>query len=284
MKLNNIKKVIPLFATSFFIFSLCGCASNIGNMSSKMEISLLKVGKADAIIVNCDSQTLLIDTGEDDDGEEILENLEKMGIKKVDAMIITHFDKDHVGGADIIIEQIPVEQIYVPDYQNNNKEYLEFLKSSSDEKSAITALNSEYSFLLGTATVKIEPALSTEIKDPEEDYDNDFSMITTVSHGKNQLLFMADAEEKRIKEWLSADERSEYQFLKIPHHGKFNNELNSLFQTVKPEFSVICSSNKNPAEEKTLDLLKDYCPNIFETKDGDVTVISDGQKLTVSQE
>ena len=65
-----------------------------------LEVCFLKVGKADAIVLMCRDETMVIDCGEEDDGREVLACLKSRGVKEVDVLVITHFDKDHVGGAE----------------------------------------------------------------------------------------------------------------------------------------------------------------------------------------
>lgn len=92
---------IALAVLSSFLAIMNGC-----QLSEKdaLEVTLLKVGKADAIVVQAQAQTMVIDTGEDDDGAELVSFLKSQGCEKVDTLIITHFDKDHVGGADRGVE------------------------------------------------------------------------------------------------------------------------------------------------------------------------------------
>lgn len=64
-----------------------------------LKVTLFKVGKADAIVVEKGNYTMVIDAGEEEDGEEIITYLENQGKDTVNDLVITHFDKDHVGGA-----------------------------------------------------------------------------------------------------------------------------------------------------------------------------------------
>ena len=113
--------------------------------------------------------------------------------------------------------------------------------------------------------------------------DNNFSLITTIMHGENVLLFTGDAEKQRTREWLSGKDKQDCDFLKMPHHGVYHTALKELLEAVMPEYAVICSSGKNPADPETLELLKNYGISTFQTKDGNVTVISDGKNLEVHQ-
>lgn len=262
---------------------LIGCNNKSTSSMNALTITILKVGKADAIVVLSNEHALLIDTGEEDDGDEIVDFLKKRAISTVDAMIITHFDQDHVGGADTVIENFDVKDIYIPDYVGTHLEYTDFISTVENSNASLHRLTESASFAFVDSNILIEPPASYQIEDAASDYDNNFSLITTITHGKNRLVFTGDAEKQRIREWLQGDSAIKCNFLKVPHHGIYNKALEELFQTLDPDFSVVCDSQKHPADPKTLELLHSYCPNIFETKDGNVTVISNGEKLECTQ-
>ena len=264
-------------------FLLTGCNHESDPSNSILSVTVLKIGKADAIAVLSNEHALLIDTGEEDDGEEVVDFLKKHSVSTVDAMIITHYDQDHVGGADTVIENLNVKDIYVPDYEGTHLEYSDFMSTVENSNVALHRLDEPVSFSFVDSNILIEPPASYEIDDSTCDYDNNFSLITTITHGKNRLVFTGDAEKQRIREWLQGDSATECDFLKVPHHGIYNKALEELFQTLNPDISVICDSQKNPADQKTLEVLHSYCPNIYETKDGNVTLISNGEKLECTQ-
>lgn len=89
---------------------------------SPLTVVILKVGKADAIILQTDDKVMLIDTGETDDGEEIVHFLKSRGITSIECMIITHYDKDHVGGACEALGAFNVKRILLPNYEGTNQE------------------------------------------------------------------------------------------------------------------------------------------------------------------
>lgn len=267
------------------VLSSCLALLNGCRLSEKaaLEVTLLKVGKADAIVVQAQAQAMVIDTGEDADGAELVSFLKSQGCEKVDTLIITHFDKDHVGGADTLVESMELGQVLLPDYQGTGTEYQEFISALADRAIVPQRLTASLEFALGEASVLVEPPLSSVENDADE-ADNDFSLITTVVHGENRLLFTGDAEERRLTEWLSGENAQNCDFIKMPHHGKYNGALEALLETVKPEYAAICSSAKNPAAQETLELLAQHQISAFQTKDGDITVYSDGKRLEISQQ
>ncbi len=113
------------------LLTACGAQSK-ETEENLLHVGFLKAGKADAIVLWQGTEALLIDTGEDEDGEKLLSYMKSWGIKTVSAMIITHFDKDHVGGADHILESMGAERILQPDYEGDGKQYRQYVEALPD--------------------------------------------------------------------------------------------------------------------------------------------------------
>lgn len=248
-----------------------------------LKVTILQVGKADAIVVQNGDETMVIDAGEEEDGEEVVSFLTNQGIQRVDTLIITHFDRDHVGGADTIVENMEIGQVLIPNYQGDSIEYADFMEALENQEIIPQRLNDIAEFKLGAADVLVEPPVSYEVPEGVVEYDNNLSLITTVTHGEKRLLFAGDIEKQGIRDWIAEGNAQECDFLKVPHHGVYSKATEELLEVTTPEYAVICSSNKNAAETKILDLLKKYDVRTLETKDGNVTVISDGYDLEVLQ-
>ena len=250
----------------------------------KLKVTVLKVGKADAIVLQSAGKAMVIDTGEADDSEKIVKFLKEAGITDIDAMIITHFDKDHVGSAGAIAEQCNVGKVLVPDYQGSGEEYESFMNAMKAAMIELEPVKDPLEFSFGETTVKIEPPLDYDvdlIADAVEDFDNTMSLMTTVTCGEKKFLFAGDADRRRIKEWLSNTEVGHVDFLKVPHHGLFNAELEHLLEVTTPDYAAITCSKKNPADETTLEMLVKHGVNVFQTRDGVITAVTDGTKIDI---
>ncbi len=248
-----------------------------------LDIRFLKCGKADAIVLSSGGETMVIDAGEEDDGEKLVLALKSAGADHVDVLVITHFDKDHVGGADTLLREMEVGRVFLPDYQGAGTDYEEFTALAGEKDLNVTCLREEVTFSLGSASVLIEPPASYEIGDSDDEYDNNFSLITTVSHGDNTLVFMGDAEKDRIREWLSAAKDRTCDLIKVPHHGVYNKAVKELAAAAKASIAVVTDSDKNPADAKTLAAFEENGARVFSTRDGTVHITSDGTSLTVSE-
>lgn len=253
-----------------------------GGRKTDMSMVVFKIGKADAILLMSEGKTLLVDTGEDEDGEEILEYLSDKNINKIDVMLLSHFDKDHVGGADKIIEGIEVGTVYQPDYPKDSGQYKEYTQSVKERGINTVAPTDELSFTLGGMEIFIYPPL----KDYYEE-ENDYSLAATVVHGNNRFFFTGDAESQRMEELIENEEGLEgglaHDFLKVPHHGRQDEMLKDFISRVVPSVAVITCSAKNPPDEEVLEFLDESGISVYLTMNGNIYVKSNGEKITISQ-
>lgn len=287
--------VYKILCFSLIAVLLTGCSGSAGRISTEeiehvtdeelnstyrddesapdvLEVHFLKVGKADAIVLMCGDETMIIDCGEDDDGKEVLSFLRGRGITEVDVLMITHFDKDHVGGADTVLHGIPVKRMLLPDYAGSGTEYTEFMDAVGKAGIALEYVSENLRLTLGTASLYVEPPASYAIPAGAGEFDNDFSLITTAEFAGKRLIFTGDIEKKRIREWLADGSATECDVLKIPHHGVYNKALADLLSVTSPAHTVICDSKKNPADERTLELVRKIGADCMQTQYGDVTI------------
>lgn len=284
-----MKKFLAALLALLMLFT-SGCSQ--GSPDYTLGMTFLKIGKADAIVITVldpVSQTkecVLVDTGEEEDGQEVLEYLSANGIDEITYLIITHFDKDHVGGADQIIENVAVEKILVPDYEGSLVDYSEFVDAADASGVERTIVKEKMEWQIGEVSFQITPVDDMEgyLKNTSnKEVDNDLSLITRIEHGKNSFLLAGDIEKKRIREELQKG-LEPCTLLKVPHHGVFNSEMETLIQATEPRYAVITCSKKNPASEEVLNLLRQYHVTTYLTQKGNIYCQSNGEKLQIKQE
>ncbi|MCH7322143.1 MBL fold metallo-hydrolase [Solibacillus sp. MA9] len=267
------------FYVILLTFLLAACNNEAMSSNTNLTVHAFKVGKADSLLVSHLEEHILIDAAEEDDGEKIVAYLQSQGITKLNALIITHFDKDHVGGADYVVREMDIEHIYVPNYESTSKQTQQFLYAVEEREMTIEKLTSETALSVGAANGKIYPPIQTNFKG-----DNDLSLVISLLFNDTSFLFTGDAEAPRIAELL-ADPTivKPHTFLKVPHHGRFNDQTTALINAVQPTYALITSSNKNPEEPATVAALKKANVQIFTTREGDVEFLSDGTMITVKE-
>ena len=223
--------------------------------------------------MTCGGKNLLMDAGTAKDGKKVAKRLEDMGVESIDYLMITHFDRDHAGGAAQIIQDFDVKALLRPEYMKE-----------SDESAAcmvkVIIITSQTDIQLGSTKLVIYPA----DKVYENDASNNSSLVTEVFHGNNSLLFTGDIEKERIADIKYELNDAGYDFLKVPHHGRYEKILPEFFSLVGAQSAVITSSEKNPEEQETIQALEDAgVKDILLTRGGEITLQSDGRKLSFTQ-
>lgn len=264
----------------FFLFFIISCARNTNSLEDSMvQITFFDIGKADSFLLQTKNSNILIDTGEEKDGVEIAEYMHKNNIQRLDYLIITHFDKDHVGGAPIILEQFLVDQVIHTYATKASSHYDKYLEALSKKNISPITLEEPFSFSLNSIQYKILPPEKTDYQEKES---NNSSLVVLVTNKNNSFLFTGDSYEERIDELLSL-ELPQCQVLKLPYHGKFIPNLIDLLEKLNPQYAIITCSQKNPPHEETIALLNEKGIKIYLTEEGDIVSISTGENITMEQ-
>lgn len=275
----KIKKLVVFLLAAAAMTAVSACtAGSVPEVTGDMITEVLSTGKSDAIIIRTENHTVLIDCGETNDGDEVVEYLQENGIDSVDYMFITHFDKDHVGGAAEVIENISVDKIVTPNYEGTNSEYESFVAAAETADLDITRLTASAYFTLDDCLFEVYPPLKSQY----DEEDNDYSLAIKVTHGEDTLLFTGDAETERLKE-IERQTEVAADFLKVPHHGRIDAESENFIKSVSPAYAVITCSKKEGAEEELLAILEEVGAEVYLNRDGDITVISTGKGIAVVQ-
>ena len=255
-----------------------------------LTITALPVGKADALILKTDDWAAMIDTGEERDGSYICETLEAAGIDHLNLLLITHFDKDHVGNAAELLETVGADQVLMPDYEGTRPEYAAFLSSlEAHPETEVQRITGTETLEIPTGSVNTSLTIyaaddPAEIQDTDGEYDNDMSLVAKVICGEKKFLFTGDIEKTRIAQMLDSGEDWTADWIKMPHHGRYQKKVEKLLEAVNPFYAVICDGEDQLAEEETLDALKKRQIKEWETADGTVVTITDGKNIKVRQE
>lgn len=243
----------------------------------KLTVTVFETGKSDCILIETAAGAALIDTADKGDGKDLVKELEKRGIQKLELLLLTHLDKDHIGGAARILERFPVEQLIQADYEENSSAYERYEEACRESGLTPLRLRKEHTLTLGGAQLTLTPGMY-----PPYERDNDYSILTSMIFGDVSFLFAGDAEKERLNEFLSSG-GAPVDFLKVPHHGRYNGVSAAFLEAVRPAWAVITCSEKEPPEEALLELLRVGGAHILLTSDGTVTAESDGKKLVVTQ-
>lgn len=196
----------------------------------ELKLYFLPIKNADSSIVKYNDITIIIDTGEED-RKVIQEAIKKLKIEKINYLILTHPDKDHIGNAKYIIENYPVEKIFQTDYDKNSKIQEEVNKIILEKEIENTIVKEQYNIEIDKLKMSIYP--------PKKLYNdsNNNSLITLLEFNGYKALYTGDIEEERTKDIIENLEK--VNLLKIPHHGRKNEQSISLIKKTMPEIAII---------------------------------------------
>lgn len=261
---------------------LCGCSTAPAQPATgapeTLTVTILSVGAADCIVLQAGQQAAMIDAGHNGDAEDILAFLDEQGIEKLDFLLLTHLDKDHIGGADIVMENMPIGVVYAPDYDKDNKQHDQYLEAL--DKLGIQPVHpmEPMRLTLGEAAITLLPAAKAEYEQS-----NDYSIMAELIYGENTFLFAGDAEEERLREYLTDNPLKDIDVLKVPHHGRQNALSEEFFAYVKPAHAVITCEEKEMPDDSVVNFLNSLDAEVYGTMYGTVTVTSDGVNIAVTQ-
>lgn len=246
-----------------------------------IRVVFYDVGKADAALIEMPGGArILIDAGTNKAGKQLAARLEQEGVERIDWMIITHFDKDHVGGADKILEGVEVAEVLMPDYDKESKQLAqleEALAASPGTRVTRLSAGEQTAIELDGVHLRVTAAHETYYGPDEE---NDFSLCTTLTYGRTRFLFPGDAEDARQREILSEGDVA-CDVLKVPYHGRWVGASRDFLTATSPRIAFITESDEEPSDGQAAALLEQLGCAVYSARDGDLTVLSDGESVQV---
>lgn len=266
------KYKIIFLALLFLANALLAIAFYNQDSVQKPRVIFLDVGQGDAIVIDAPNNTqILIDGG---NGKEILNRLGKympFYDRKIELVIMTHPDKDHMGGLVEVLKYYQVEEVLQTGIFCDTAICEEWDRLISEKNIPIKyAEFGQIINLKGVGASILYPFES--LKGEKVKNDNDTSIVIRVETGGNSFLLTGDAGFGLENELMSNNINIESGILKVSHHGSKNATSNDFLQAVMPEAAIISVGKNNyghPAEE-LLNRLKNMNMEIFRTdKTGD---------------
>lgn len=265
--------IIVVFISFIYIYR-----NNKGDDNYNMKMYIFNAGKADCILISNNGKHIMIDTGEENLATKILSYLRNNNITKLDYLIITHFDKDHVGSASKIIDNIQVDNVLQSNYPKESTYYANYISSIENKGIVPQTISGDVAFTLGELNITVNGP--TTIYDSNES--NNSSLIVSIKYNNTGYLFMGDSQNNRIKDYLNSHSEK-YSFIKIPYHGNYQKTLEGLLEVVNPNYAIITCSSVEPDTSETEGLLNKLNIKYYLTKNGDIKLKSDGESIMINQ-
>lgn len=211
-----------------------GSSSEQTGETPSFEVVFLDVGQGDSQLVLCDGQAMLIDTGVSDAANDVLDCLHDHGITTLDYLVLTHPHADHIGGANILLENTDVQHVLMPDAVNNTSTYEKTLDAIEAKSLPVTIPEVGHTFSLGSALCTV---LSPQAHGYEDDL-NDYSLVLMVEYAGRKILFTGDTGREPQREMMDAFDLS-CDVYKVAHHGSYENNHADWIEALSPTYAVI---------------------------------------------
>ncbi|WP_324729132.1 MBL fold metallo-hydrolase [Lysinibacillus fusiformis] len=268
------------------IFLLAGCTEVVKTeqvpvtAGHEMRVHFIDVGQGDSILIESpNGKTMLIDGGVKGAGQQVVSYLKELGVNKLDQVVATHPDADHIGGLIPVLQTIPIEQFYDSGKVHTSQTFEEMLM-------AIDQKNIPYYVPKTGDLIEFDKDVTVKVLNANEHAtdNNDASIVLKVVYGNVSFLLTGDAGIALEKEMMQNDVTA--TILKAGHHGSNTSSSEEFIRTVKPEVTILSYGEDNKyghPHAEVVDRLQAMGSNIYATAEsGTIIVATDGVNYTVN--
>jgi beta-lactamase superfamily II metal-dependent hydrolase len=252
----------------------CGCKKDTGGQKPDAEpVTGLSVyffetkEDSDAILITSPEANIMIDTGLYLEAPKLMDSLSEKNVEHLDLLVLTHPDKDHIGGAQSVLNGLTVDRLIMSRATKNSEEQA-LLNIAMDRKGLEVDIPTENeTFEFGDLKIKVYAAW-------QEDYEksNDYSVAVLAEYAGRKFFFPGDAEKERVTELLGEYDIGDIDVYKLPHHGRDGKKAEKLLERLKPEYCVVTAAAPG---EKMASAIKELGCEVFSTFDGELKITVD---------
>jgi competence protein ComEC len=265
-------------------------SSTTTSSAGSLKIHYINVGQsASTLIVSPTGETMLIDSGDwRNDGESVLQYLKQHNISRIDYLVTSHADADHIGGHSAIINYYETKAngigaVYDPGIASSSNTYQRYLDAVERHNVTLYKTQEGDRIPFKCATVNVLGPPNPYIADKER---NENSIVLKVTYGKTSFLLPGDAAEHE-EQYLVEHHRSALNstVLYAGHHGSRSSSSDAFLDAVTPKVVVISSaydSQYGHPHEETLDrLAARNIPTYWTAVHGNIVLESTGKQITI---
>lgn len=265
---------------SFILIAIIGCQQKSNNPAKFLLVNFIDVGYGDSIFIEFpDDSNMLIDAGNLEAAQAVLKFLDEKRLKRLDAIIITHSDEDHLGGILAVLQKHGAGIIITNDNISNNQNYAALYNSVKDKKVKLSVVR-RGNLINSSNAAKIEVLHPDRLKGTS----NDSSIVIKLTYKKVSFLLSSDIGPQVCNQLIASyGKKLKSNILKVPWHGRTKSE--EFIRMVNPHLAIISvgpSQWPAPAEDVLADFKKFNIHLLRTDAQGTITVGSDGKKFWYS--
>lgn len=263
----------------------------------RLHVTMLSVGQAESLLVRApDGTSMLVDgggylheSGRDFGERTLAPALFKLGVQRIDRMVLTHSHPDHIGGLPFVARTFPVGEFWEASPGGRGELYDQLHTILSEKHVRMRCLSAGDTLALadGVALSVLSPLSSTrKTAQSIDDQDmNDESLVFRLTYGMFSMLFTSDSGISAEDRMLASGSDLRSTVLKVGHHGSRFSTSDAFLSRVAPRTALISAGKGNsfglPAP-KTLEKLQQRGIGIYRTDlDGTIELVSDGTSWQV---
>ena len=249
-------------------------------LDEKMQLYFLDVGQGDATLIRTEAGDILIDTGTEDSQATLCLRLRELGVERLSLLVLTHFDEDHAGGADGVLRQLAVDEIWINDSPAANESVTEVYGAIAGLDMVVTVVEKGMQRRVGDLLLTVLAPLQPAIEDG-----NEGSIVLKLSCGEISALLMGDVgvktEEDLVAQYSGTQLRC--QLLKVGHHGSNTSTGRAFLEAARPQYAVISCGAGNEfghPHGQPLQRLREVGATVLRTDLlGEIVFVSDGKTI-----
>ncbi len=274
-----IAVILPLLLAASFILLHNTVDTPVNSTSDTvMKVHYIDVGQGDSVLIESNGSYMLIDAGKANKSETIINYLKYIGVKKLDYVIWTHPDADHIGGAADVIESFSIGKVIMPGKTHTTDTFENLLSAIKKKGLKITRPEFGNKYTVGMSSFTIIA--------PNKEYEdnNNSSAGLKLVNGDTSFLFIGDAEKEAIDDIMANGLDLKADVLMAGHHGSDTSTTKEFLNAVDPDSAVISVGKDNsyghPADT-TLKLFRDNKIKLYRTdENGTIVASSNGKTVT----
>ncbi|SER04820.1 Metal-dependent hydrolase, beta-lactamase superfamily II [Virgibacillus subterraneus] len=264
-------------------FVLTGSGHNVYGEQTEMDVHFIDVGQGDSILIQTPSdKNILIDGGPPEAGKKVVGFLEDHNVEKIDLLIATHPDIDHIGGLTHVMKSFEVDRIIDSGKLYSTKTYAKYISQILKQRIPIEIAKQN-------ALIQIDPFFKVRILNTHTGNkdNNDSSIALKISFKEIDFLLMGDVEKEQEKK-LSKKYNLQSEIIKVAHHGSNTSTTSDFLDKVNPELAILTYSKKNDyghPVDRVIENLINVNAAIYSTAIfGDITISTDGESYLIETE
>ncbi|MDD6662264.1 MAG: ComEC/Rec2 family competence protein [Lachnospiraceae bacterium] len=257
-------------------------AADAVKRSTDFEVHYLDVGQGLSVLVRSGDHALLYDGGDRNHSSFVVAYLKRQGITKLDYLIASHYDADHLSGLIGVLHTTEVDTVLGPDYEHTSKTYTSFQSAVTDAGKTVYHPTAGSDYQLGDAYFTVVGPIKSYTDS------NNNSIAIRIVNGDNSFLLTGDAETQSEEDMCRSGLNLYSDVICPGHHGSSNATTSLLLAYTQPTWAVISVGAGNDyghPHQATLQRLADAGITVLRTDEhGTIVARSDGKDISWSME